>query len=178
MDITFTKVEAARAQIRAAIDLWFHEDEIPAQALAYASYEIVHRYCKKKGVHGLVYDTPIVPDKDKRNQINLILKDVPNWIKHAERDEEFVGTKTLNPLVTQVFIMASLIGLMRTGEKLRSYEAAYVYWHWFHNRDWFPPEMSVKGIPPETAEQMRSFPRQQFLRTFLDLWIEGGRYVV
>ena len=176
--IRFTKVEAARRQLRAAIELWFKDDHIPAQGLAYASYEIVHRYCKRKGIHGLVYDTEAIPDKTVRNRINVALKDTPNWIKHANQDEEFSGSKELDPMLTQLFLMGALIGLMRANEKLRAFEAAFIFWHYLHHPDWFPENMGVKGIPQDMAENMRSLSRPEFLPRFIDFWSEGNIYLV
>lgn len=179
MEVTLTKVEAARQQMRAAIELWFRGDHVPAQALAYAAYEIVHRYCKRNGVHGLIYDTKVIADKKQRNEINLVLKDVPNWIKHAEIDQEFEGTKTLVPMHTQLFLMVSCIGLMRTKTiKLRAHEAALIYWHVMHHADWFPEKIVINSVPPDKDQEFRKLAPEHFLPAFLNFWSEGGVYVV
>src|SRR3954447_21828987 len=88
--LKLTKVEAARRQLRTAIELWFAEgDPVSIHTLAFAAYEIFHFISKKRNPsrRDLVFDSRIVKDK-YRKQWNDIIKREANFFKHADRDAD------------------------------------------------------------------------------------------
>jgi len=84
--IKVTKLDAARRQLRTAIELWFAGgDPVSIHALAYAAHEIIHRLFRQKGLSDLFFDSSLIkPEYSK--EFSLVIKDSANFFKHAKRD--------------------------------------------------------------------------------------------
>jgi len=120
--ISLTKFDAARRQLRTAIELWFNDgDPVSIYALVYAAHEIIHRLYRLKGLSDLLYDTSVFP-KNIRAIANKAIKDVPNWIKHAEHEEEMDEIKTFNPWICDLLLMVCVVGIVRMDYELTEFE--------------------------------------------------------
>src|SRR6266446_6563741 len=97
--ITVTKLDAAKRQLRTAIELWFHDgDPVSIHALVYAAHEIIHRLFRQAGHTGLLFDldadsalpkgTDATPEElvVLRSEFPAFLKRNANFFKHAERE--------------------------------------------------------------------------------------------
>ncbi len=173
--IKLTKFDAARRQLRTAIELWFSGgDPISIHALVYAAHEIIHRLYRRKGLSDLLFDTSLVQDKNLRNKINKIIKEFSNWIKHAERDSELDEIKEFDPIANDLFLMISVLGISRMDYSLTDVESSVTLWNFFHNRHWFPDNVPIDSIPPDHIKKLSGLSRDAFLPAFLEVWKEIG----
>lgn len=170
-----TKLDAARRQLRTAIELWFSDaDPVSIQALAYASHEIIHRLYRLKGLSDLLYDSNALTDKQQK-EFPKLLKQSANFIKHATREAEFDEKAIFNSSTNDLFLIFSTIGLHRMGEKLNETESAFMFWLYLHNPGWFIGDQIIKDRAPiERLNKIRGIEKIGFLGAFADLKKEIG----
>jgi hypothetical protein len=167
--IAVTKLDAARRQLRTAIELWFNDgDPIAIHTLAYAAHEIIHRLFRKRGLSDLFYDSTIIKE-DKRREFALEMKKPANFFKHADKESE-TESLAFQPVINTVFIVMSLIGLDQMKVSRGPLEAAFMFWHQVHIPVWFSEDVSDYPIPPDSLEHLRSLNRAQFLEGFQEFW--------
>ena len=71
--IVVTKIEAARRQLRSAIELWFADaDPVSIHTLSAASYQIIHDLNRKNNGSDLLLDTIVIKDEYRREFVNEI----------------------------------------------------------------------------------------------------------
>lgn len=91
MTVTLTKREAARRQIKTAIELFFADgDPVSVYSLTANGWEIVDLLCTRAGIDSVSNQTRehAGPEKDlKRDYINSPYR---NFFKHADRDPDGV----------------------------------------------------------------------------------------
>jgi len=170
-----TKLDAARRQLRTAIELWFSDaDPVSIQALAYGSHEIIHRLYRRKGLSDLLYDSYALTDK-QRKEFPILLKQSANFIKHATREAESNEEAIFNSSTNDLFLIFSTIGLHRMGEKLNETESAFLFWLYLHNPAWFVGDQVMKDrVPIERLNEIRGAEKFGFLRAFANLKKEIG----
>lgn len=124
--LLITKLDAARRQLRTAIELWFNDgDPVSIHALAYASYEIIHTLSRRKGVSNLLYDSSYIKE-ESREKLNIALKQAAGFFKHAQKDPD--KEIEFSPAISEGFIIFSLIALQASGESLGDEEFAFMTW--------------------------------------------------
>ncbi len=83
--ITLTKMEAARRQLRSAIELWFAEgDPVSVHTLAAAAHQIIHDLNRRNKGPDLLRDTKFIKS-EYRNEFVSDIKSASNFMKHADR---------------------------------------------------------------------------------------------
>jgi hypothetical protein len=66
--ITVSKLDAAHRQLRTAIRLWFMDgDPIAIHTLACAAHDIIHTLFKRKGLKGLIFDSEIIKEEERKD---------------------------------------------------------------------------------------------------------------
>ncbi|HEV2335198.1 MAG TPA: hypothetical protein VGS13_06865 [Stellaceae bacterium] len=86
--IHITKLDAAKRQLRTAIKLWFTgEDPVSVHTLAAAAHEIVHTLFRRRGLSGLLFDSPLIKE-ECRSMWAKRMKAVATFFKHAQRDPD------------------------------------------------------------------------------------------
>lgn len=173
--ITVTKLQAARCQLRTAIELWFAGgDPVPIHTLAFASYEIIHVISRPKRSRDLLFDWIGIKDEG-RKEWALKLKKAANFFKHANNDA--VDSLDFDPKVSEMFMMFSILGLELLGERANNTELAFVFWLMIHN----PRILSGSGrklfektTTVDQIEQFRSIEKRQFFETFSRARREAG----
>lgn len=170
-----SKLEAARRQLSAAIELWFSDgDPVPIHTLAYASHEIIHRFYRNKGLDDLLYDSKALSE-EQRKEFPKLLKESANFFKHASRQAESDVKAFFSPAINDLFLIFSTIGLHRMGENLNKFEQAFMFWLYIHNPGWFVGDENMKErIPAERLNQIRGTKRTEFLEAFAALKAEVG----
>ena len=129
--VAITKLEAARRQLRVAISLWFQDgDEVAIHTLACAAHQIIHDINQHRGGRDLLFDSLNFKGEYRKEAVDWLKKDM-NFFKHAEKDPE--GVTEFSPMMTELFIMMSLMGLELFGLKHDSTEAAFVIWYGLKN---------------------------------------------
>ena len=101
-----TKLEGARRQLAAAIDLFFsHGDIVAVHTLAGAAQELLRGLGKAKGVRSFMKDnSEIRPEKLKEvAAIRRKINEAENFFKHADRDPDAV--LGFRPAATPFYIL-------------------------------------------------------------------------
>jgi len=144
--ITLTKLDAARRQLRTALDLWFADgDPVSIHTLAFAAYEIIHVISKKHRPRGLIFDSDVIKD-EYRAEWNILMKAASNFFKHANRDAD--KTFEFHPSLSDLFIMFSLQGLSYCGDEMNEAYSAFMYWIGLHHPNFFVKEMREQSCEP------------------------------
>jgi hypothetical protein len=171
--ITVTKLDAARRQLRTAIDLWFAgSDPVAIHTLAFAAYEIVHVLNKREGKDDLIFDSHAIND-EHRNEVAKALKAPASFFKHANRDVD--NALRFSPDLSVTFMIFSALGLLQLGESLGTSETAFMHWHYLHNPTWFKDGVLYKNTPLEALENLRNISRALFLQEFTSALTERTR---
>jgi len=167
--ITVSKLDAARRQLSTAIELWFqNKDDVSIHALAYAAYEVIHTISKKKGrEQALLFDAAAIPDQF-RKVFAAHVKKGPNFFKHADHDPN--GVLEFPPVVSEIFFVFSIMGLKSMGVPENDYESAFLWWFHLNRPDLLTQkgrELFTKVAPVDALNEVRSWPKNQFLDVFL-----------
>jgi hypothetical protein len=57
-------MDAVRRQLCTAIRLWFEDgDPVAIHTLIAASHEVLHTLFRRKGLHGLIFDSDLIEDE-------------------------------------------------------------------------------------------------------------------
>lgn len=165
--IKITKLDAARRQLRTAIELWFADgDPVSIHVLAFSAHEIIHRLYKLRGLKDLMFDSILIKD-EYRNEFAKMIKEDVRFFKHADTDPN--ATRDFNPLTNLLFLLMSVIGIERMGEKLGDVETAFNFWNYLRNPHWFPEDVAKERIPIERLNKMRAMEKRGFLEAFLEV---------
>lgn len=172
--IKISKVQAACAQLRTAIRLWFSgDDPVSAHALAFSAYEVVHVVSKKRDKYrcDLLFDSDIIKDEYRKDWSKLLKKEA-TFFKHADRDPDDVID--FDPELTWGFILYAIMGRTLCGEPQSEEESAFLWWFQIHN----PHLLTEQGrkliadrFPVDALEQLRGVSKRQFF----EVWTEARR---
>ena len=165
--ITVTKMDAARRQLRTAIDLWADDAEpVSIHTLAYSAHKIVHDLNRKKNGPRMLLDMPNIR-KDRRSEFaNMIARDA-NFFKHADgrkyKDQDSIEfTAALNDM----FIMVTIAGLSFLDQRLSEHEQGFLLWYRLHYPDMLEEEPGTdlqSMLSPETRQAYLKLPKREFL---------------
>lgn len=168
--IRLSKLDAARRQLRTAIELWFaNGDPVSTHTLAVAAYEVVDVVGKKKDPNrrDLLFDTIMIKDEYRKEWIAHIKKEA-NFFKHADRDPE--GIIDFDPEFSRYFIMFSILGLRLIGETETDIEAAFMLWLQIHHPNLLKEKVRnlIANSPHiKEIEQIRRLPKPEFFDAFM-----------
>ena len=167
MKFTVTKMDAARRQLRTAIELWFAKgDPVAIHTLAYAAHEIIHRLFRHKGLSDLVFDTTAVEDS-QRAAFAKSIKQSANFFKHSkiEKAEDEID---FDPQMNVLFLVMSVVALEHMKEPRSDEEAALMVWHALHEPSLFPnfQKMFQERIPVDLRTELMVLKRDEFLHAF------------
>lgn len=172
--VTVTKLEAARRQIKTAIELWFNSgDDVSILAPARASHEVIHRLYRNKGFKDLLFDSTLLTPEQK-HEFPKILKGAANFFKHAKQERKESDSITFTPEISVTFLMSSITGMWRFGVALNDAESAFTLWHHLQRPHWFK-DVSTSNIRPEILDQLRNIPPRNFFQSVLQLRAAAAR---
>jgi len=168
--ITVTKIEAARRQLRTAIELWFSDDDpISIHTLAAAAHQIIHDLNRRNKGPDMMLDTKLVKD-EFRKEFASEMKNAANFLKHADRGKMGIAKVfEFNPESNEHFIIFSIIGLRYLGEQLSAEEIAFERWQMFKNPDLLTDagkELFEQNFTVEKLAVIRATPKHKFLEAF------------
>ena len=177
--ITVTKIEAARRQLKTAIEFWFYDgDAISIHTLAAASHQIVHDLNEKNGGPNLMFDTGYIKDEYRKEYINNI-KHASNFMKHADRPNDSAGlTLEFRPGSNRDFILFTIVGLGYVGEKLGTTEIAFERWHTFNDPNLMSDAGKALFEDSFTIEQRAMFTRMKKHKYFESFHINARKFGV
>ena len=107
--IPISKLDAARAQLDAAIELYFTtENPVAVHTLTAAAYNILRDIARKSGSGHPFLKTSFIDEypEDKRKGIHEFINHPENFLKHADRDAD--GILDLNPEITEILLIDAL----------------------------------------------------------------------
>jgi hypothetical protein len=152
--IKVTKLDAAKRQLRAAIRLFFDDDDpVAIHTLAAASQEIIHRLYRNKGLDNLLFDSCAIHD-EFRAEWARTLKAPATFFKHAKQDAD--GILEFCPDVNAFFILFSCKALNEMQEPPEVEEFTFMQWFLIHN----PHIATINGglldsVPVVALHQLR-----------------------
>lgn len=165
------KLEAAKRQLHAAIRLWFaEEDPVSIHTLVSAAHEIIHTLFKRKGLKGLLFDNPSIPDSI-RTDFGRAVKSAANAFKHARDDPD--GVTEFSPEFNAILFWICITGLWRMGEPFALEEAAAIFWFLLHRPDWLADVFYIAVPDSKDAGELREIPKNAFLKDYSQLWRDG-----
>jgi hypothetical protein len=166
--IKIKKLDAARRQLRTAIRLWFTAgDPVSIHTLASASHEIIHTLFRRKGLHGLMFDTDQIKDKHRGDWAKLF-KDSASFFKHANRENE--SEIEFNTGSNMAVIIAGVHGLHRMGEPKELEDSAFMYWLRIQHPNFFVKDKVRDGDGVDPFEKIRNVDKTEFFEAFELVW--------
>jgi hypothetical protein len=169
--LVVTKLDAAKRQLRTAIELWFADaDPVSVHTLAAAAHEIVHTLYRRKGLSGLMFDSPLIRD-DMRSEFARRVKAISTFFKHAQRDAD--ETLSFNPVANETHMLFATYGLHLMGESHEITEKALIAWFMLHEPQFFERNVFAQFPPIEGIESFRNASRKQFFEIFKLAYRDG-----
>lgn len=166
-NIRLTKFDAARRQLRTAIELWFADgDPVSIHTLAYASHEVIHRLFRNQGLKDLFFDSSAIAPEGKQVFLQ-VFKNPANFIKHANQEVNPDDEIKFSPFANDVYILFSLDGLRRMGREMERTDLAFLVWYQINNPEYFLSSLLSHSIPVDVVQQFRGLKRSEFLERFL-----------
>jgi hypothetical protein len=165
---TIKKIDAAIRQLDVAIALWFNEgDEIAIHVLACSAYQIIHDINVHKKGPGLLFDSDYVNDEYRKVFINHFKKHY-NFFKHANRDPDPEGIIEFTPILTEGFILHSILGIESFGIKISFYCSVFLFAFSVNNPELMTGSVKIfiDSIPIEQLDEIRKLKRLQILSCF------------
>jgi hypothetical protein len=169
------KLDAACRQINTAISLWFNDgDTVSIHTLACSAHQIVHDINQQRGNRDLIYDRLLYDSlkiKDEyRREANRFIKHPYNFFKHADNDA--FETIEFKPILTELFIMFTSLGLEILGRKPDPIRAAFNIYYGLRNPDILTEEGRsewIDRISEENRKQALDMPKHQFFEFYVHL---------
>ena len=169
--IQVTKMDATHRQIRAAIRMWFaEEDPVAIHTLVAAAHEVVHSLFKLRGLSGLLFDSRLVKD-EYRSEVAKLLKAPANFFKHADRDPDAI--MDFHPYANELLLLTCVHALARMGEPTFLEYDVLTCWFRIHQPKFFPTDAIRDHTPAEALEHAERMTRNEFFKNCRALWDIG-----
>ena len=140
---TVSKLDAVRAQIDAAIELYFRSDNpIAVHTLTAAAYNVLRDMALKNGDENPFIKISFVNEypKAKQKVIRAFLNEPENFFKHADRDPN--NLLSFDPEITELLLMDACAYFRDKKELRPRYYDIYKVWNGVCNDD-LSPEMKM-----------------------------------
>lgn len=164
--LQISKIDAARAQLKTAIELWFaNGDHISIHTLACAAHQIIHDINTHKKGPDLIFNSSIIKSERRKEWINSLKKEM-NFFKHADTDP--TTSIEFDPEASEFFILMSIQGLQIFGFEGNVAETAFFRWFMLHNPDLLTPQgqqFLIDSIPVG-IDEIRHLDRREFFEAF------------
>jgi hypothetical protein len=156
-------LDAARRQLKVAIELWFGDDDpVSIHTLASAAHRVMGDLLCRRGGEDPFYKR-IRPEHLR--EVIAKVNAPSNFFKHADEDPD--EELEFNPLVNGYKLMHCVLALAALGEPMNDAEHAFFVRFALEN-----PEIVKEGAIEELGvthaiDWWRKLPRQEFLREFV-----------
>jgi hypothetical protein len=166
--LKLTKMDAARRQFSAALELWFADgDPVAIHTLAAAAFEVVTQIAKHRGVKVDKLVAQIATMLScKPEDVYRGLKVAPNFFKHADRDPE--GELLFEPEWSTAFLAGCMTYLLCMGEEIAGIEVLFKI-RLALERPHQYPSAALEKLSSEQIEMLRTLTRSEFW----DLYSKG-----
>ncbi len=168
-EITITKLDAARRQLKTAIELYFSDgDPVAIHTLVFAAHEIIDNLLKATGRKSRMF-RPSSVRKDKRQTWAQILKRDANFFKHANNDLK--SSIKFHPFSNDFFFVHALSALDEIGEPRSMEGLAMSFWLRLRHPDLYTEEYPRSAYPINILDRITE--RPQFFAMFQVFWKMG-----
>lgn len=177
--ILVTKLDAARRQLRTAIELWADDgDPVSIHSLAYAAHQIVHDLNRNAKGPNLFLDMPGIK-KERRDEFVAMVKRDANFFKHADERGKRQDSPSIEFTlsVNDLFIMIAITGLTYLKQDLSHQENGFALWYRIHYPDMLDERTERAFKQANRIESWGSFrqlPKREFLQVFADIANESS----
>lgn len=173
--IQVTKLDAARRQLRTALELWFADaDPVSIHSLVGGAYQVLHDLNRKAEGPPLLFDNPAIK-KEFSPQAIQRLKEHMNFFKHADR-RKIKGapavTIEFDPALNELFFLACVLGVTALSLRLSDREEAFLGWRMLSGEGGLGEHGSDvlrQALGPEFVELARGVKKHEFLDYFLKI---------
>ena len=174
--LRLTKLDVARRQLDAALEMWFHYcDPVPIHTLASAAHEVFAYLCKHKGLPPLMFD-PALCRPGKAGLVKAALHRHYNFFKHSNTDPD--ATTEFPPETSEAFIYMGIEGWRTLGGERRELDDAFTLFFLMRHPDLHsvdtPERVEHFILMTELAQMMPLGDRAEFLRDY-QLWCRRVR---
>lgn len=152
MVIQVSKMEAAKFQLREAINLFFERrDPVSVHTLARAASEIFHDYLKHRGLPVILHAESLLIKEEDRVTWRAKLVEAKNFFKHADKNLKSGKETILFNTDTNDFFIAEAIHSLRALEAPGIMFAEFmVFSLWFNKR--YPESLADQIFAEELKE--------------------------
>lgn len=159
------KLEAAKRQIEAAINLWFHGgDPIAIHTLTSACHRIVLDLCDHRKISpSFIFHTKLVKPELIKEYKRLIRK-AETFFKHAKDDPH--DTLKFNPAATEIYLLDAVEMFLVLNGTITPLMVAFRFRLHLLNPGIFADDAFDSSIDPLRV-QLRSLSGSEFLNVFL-----------
>jgi hypothetical protein len=182
--IRVTKLEAARCQLKTAIELWVDDrDPVSTHTLAFAAYQVIHDLNRHAKGPTLLLDSEIVKPERKQDFINAV-KEAAVFFKHA--DNRVKGKQKakrtppptpdtaikFDPKWVETFFAYSIVGVEYLKYERNDHELTFLLWYGVQH-----PEIIAKPVlqrrpdlfDETSLSEWRKLSKAAFFKYFLSL---------
>jgi hypothetical protein len=174
--ISLTKFDAARRQLRTAIELFFADaDPVSTHTLAMSAHQLLHDINRKKKGPTLILDTDTIKDEYRAEWVNTIKRPL-NFFKHSDdrgkRKKDIIERLDFKPASNEFVILFSVLAINYLGEKFTDVEQAFWIWIIIQRRHLLTEtgkNLIKQSAPFENIEAIRGMRKGDFFKTFLEI---------
>ena len=167
--IVSTKIEAARAQLDAAIELFFTaENPIAVHTLTSAAYNVLKDLAKQQGIQHPILKNGFVdslPDKE-RSSVRAFLNKPENFFKHADRDPDDI--LELDPELTELLLLDACAYFKHSGAEPPKHYDAIKAWGGNLRAD-IDPDSPLGQFTTQVMAALRARGKANFWQWYLQL---------
>lgn len=166
--IKISKLDAARRQLRCAIELWFRDaDPVSIHTLTFAAHQILSDLCFLKTGADMLCRSAIINPVYQREVIEIFNRH-GNFFKHADRDPQEIVD--FPPEMSEAFLVLAIGCLQALGESLTPTETAFYTWEALHRPKWLDRqhEFLMNSFPVEGVAYLNSLKRREYFEQALE----------
>lgn len=160
--VRLTKSDVIKAQLDAAIELFFTSDNVvAAHTLAAAAYNALKDIAKREGAAHPFIKTKYIPSlpEAKRNRMFKQVNEAENFFKHADRDPS--DEILFNPDLTELFLVDACAYFRESDiEKPRHYYALKVWAG--KTKDEIPDDSNLRLLMDAFRDVLKSKGKREF----------------
>ena len=173
--ITITKLDVVFRQLRAAIGMYFHdEDPVPIHTLASAAYDILMHINRKKGNAPMEVKETILDkiNPKYRDKIRRMMWEPQNFFKHADKDPE--GVLEFNTLLTEMFLFECVEKYHDLTGELRVLPMLFSLWFLLNNPEMVTQNEFLDNLKQEIQSQNLMDDKKKFFNVVGSILIDKG----
>jgi len=164
VELTVTKLEAAKRQLITAVTLYFNDaDPVSIHSLVCAAHEILSELNKRRHNRAAIVSDNLIREEHKK-KVRKKLREARNFFKHADKDPD--GVLRFNPETNDFYLFdACEMYQLLTGEKLPHFIS---YRGWFNYK--YPELLNV-----DTSQLIAQHYGDDKLQFLTDMLASSGR---